>query len=321
MLEFFRNIFFTLIKLFAWICNKMRTKTTTTTVPISVNYHLTRVCNYSCGFCFHTAKTSYNLPIEQAKHGMEMLVKAGMQKINFSGGEPFIVQGGKYLGELVKFCKEDLDMKSVTVVTNGSKVTQDWMREYGYYLDIMAVSCDSFDEEVNKKIGRYAKGKKHLETLRLVRQWCEEYGVLFKVNTVVNTYNVNDNMVDEINELNPIRWKVFQCLPIFAENIGQGALRQVDPFLISDQQFAQFLKRHSMVKCLVPESNEAMRNSYLILDEYMRFLDNTGGAKTPSPSLLDVGVANALDRSGFDEAMFFKRGGKYTWSKQDAKYE
>ena len=29
------------------------------------------------------------------------------------------------------------------------------MKEYGYWLDIMAVSCDSFDEEINKKIGRY----------------------------------------------------------------------------------------------------------------------------------------------------------------------
>ena len=48
-------------------------------------------------------------------------------------------------------------MKSVTVVTNGSKVTAQWMREYGYYLDILAVSCDSFQEEVNVKIGRHAK--------------------------------------------------------------------------------------------------------------------------------------------------------------------
>ena len=59
-----------------------------------------------------------------------------------------------------------------------------------------------------------------------------------------------------------------------------------------------------------------MRNSYLILDEYMRFLDNTGGCKTPSCSLLDVGVGAAMDRAGFDQAMFLKRGGKYQWSKQ-----
>ena len=34
------------------------------------------------------------------------------------------------------------------------QVTESWMKEYGYWLDIMAVSCDSFDEKVNKKIGR-----------------------------------------------------------------------------------------------------------------------------------------------------------------------
>ena len=74
--------------------------------------------------------------------------------------------------------------------------------------------------------------------------------------------------------------------------------------------------RHKSVSCLVPESNDAMRNSYLILDEYMRFLDNTGGSKTPSLSLLDVGVEAAMDMAGFDQAMFLKRGGKYKWSKQ-----
>ena len=49
----------------------------------------------------------------------------------------------------------------------------------------------------------------------------------------------------------------------------------------------------------------------------MRFLDFKGGKKTPSPSLLDVGVEAAIRRSGFDEEMFFQRGGKYTWSKSE----
>ena len=86
-----------------------------------------------------------------------MLKSAGMKKVNFSGGEPFIVQKGYFLGEMVRYCKEDLDVESVTVVTNGSKVTRKWMEDYGYYLDIMAVSCDSFDEATNDKIGRCAK--------------------------------------------------------------------------------------------------------------------------------------------------------------------
>ena len=60
-----------------------------------------------------------------------------------------------------------------------------------------------------------------------------------------------------------------------------------------------------------------MRNSYLLLDEYMRFLDCSRGGKDPSPSILDVGVKAAMDGSGFDEKLSFKRGGKYKWSKMD----
>ena len=58
-----------------------------------------------------------------------------------------------------------------------------------------------------------------------------------------------------------------------------------------------------------------MRNSYLILDERMRFLKNTNGKKEPSESILDVGVLRALDDNGFDGEAFRKRGGKYQWSK------
>lgn len=47
------------------------------TVPTSVNYHFTRKCNYKCGFCFHTAKTSFVLPLEEAKRGLELLKDAG----------------------------------------------------------------------------------------------------------------------------------------------------------------------------------------------------------------------------------------------------
>lgn len=43
----------------------------------SVNYHFTRQCNYQCGFCFHTAKTSYVLPLEEAKRGLKLLKEAG----------------------------------------------------------------------------------------------------------------------------------------------------------------------------------------------------------------------------------------------------
>jgi len=54
-------------------------KLSCSTVPRSVNYHFTRQCNYKCGFCFHTAKTSFVLPLEKAKQGLKMLKDAGKQ--------------------------------------------------------------------------------------------------------------------------------------------------------------------------------------------------------------------------------------------------
>lgn len=73
-------------------------------IPISVNYHFTRQCNMSCGFCFHTATTSHMVSLEDALKGIRLLKDAGMRKINFAGGEPFLYP--KILGKMVDFCKE-----------------------------------------------------------------------------------------------------------------------------------------------------------------------------------------------------------------------
>lgn len=51
--------------------------------------------------------------------------------------------------------------------------------------------------------------------------------------------------------------------------MGPEARRNAESFVITDTQFDSFLERHKCVKQLVPESNTAMRDSYLILDEYV----------------------------------------------------
>ncbi|XP_067650380.1 S-adenosylmethionine-dependent nucleotide dehydratase RSAD2-like [Haliotis asinina] len=292
-----------------------------TLTPVSVNYHFTRRCNYKCGFCFHTAKTSFVLPLDEAKRGLKALRDAGMEKVNFSGGEPFLEDRGHYVGDLVTYCKRDLRLPSVSIVSNGSLIKESWFEKYGEYLDILAVSCDSFDPETNQLIGRQQGGKSHLNSLLRVRDWCYKYKVAFKLNTVVNTYNKDEDMTGYVTALKPCRWKVFQCLVLEGENAGEDALRDAGKFVVSDEVFQDFLSRHKEVPSLVPESNEKMQNSYLILDEYMRFLDCRDGSKRPSKSLLDVGVQQALDFSGFDEKMFLARGGRYKWSKADMRLE
>lgn len=75
-------------------------------VSISVNYHYTRECNKECGFCFHTAKTSHVASLDEAKRGLALLKRAGMKKLNFAGGEPFLHP--KHLGQSIDLQKDGL---------------------------------------------------------------------------------------------------------------------------------------------------------------------------------------------------------------------
>jgi len=68
--------------------------------------------------------------------------------------------------------------------------------------------------------------------------------------------------------------QVFQVLLLEGENKGPNALRNAEDLVITHSQFQAFLDRHAPQKeqnRLVPEDNEAMENSYLLLDEEMRY--------------------------------------------------
>jgi len=142
-----------------------------------VNYHFSRVCNYSCKFCFHTNTNSDILTIEQAKDGLRLLKESGIKKINFAGGEPFLQP--LFMGVLLKFCKEELKLESCSIVTNASKLDEKWFNQYGKYVDVIAVSCDSFIEENNIKIGR-GKGK-HIKNVRKAKDLCLKFGKNLKL--------------------------------------------------------------------------------------------------------------------------------------------
>ncbi|EMF12380.1 radical SAM enzyme [Sphaerulina musiva SO2202] len=275
-------------------------------IPISVNYHFTRQCNMSCGFCFHTATTSHMVSLEDALKGIRLLKDAGMRKINFAGGEPFLYP--KILGKMVDFCKE-IGIESVSIVSNGSKITSAFLQQHGKNIDILAISCDSFHEATNLLIGR---GTGHNVTqLHRIKSWCDVSGIKFKLNTVICKLNWQENMNEHISRLQPARWKCFQVLIVAGENDSEERLRDGRKYMISKEQFESFIEKHGRQESLIPEPNHLMAKSYLILDEYMRFLDRTG--RQPSKSILEVGVRPALESVFWDVESFHERGGLYDW--------
>jgi radical S-adenosyl methionine domain-containing protein 2 len=131
-------------------------------------------------------------------------------------------------------------------------------------------------------------------------------------------------MVATIQELQPFRWKCFQVLFVEDENDASVADTEQDArkrdardLLISTEQWETFCEKHQHLESFVPESNDLMASSYLILDEYMCFLDKGKGKEKQSQSILDVGVARALEEVHFDKEAFLKRGGEYAWSRED----
>ncbi|KAI4214002.1 MAG: hypothetical protein LQ351_003406 [Letrouitia transgressa] len=240
---------------------------------------------------------------------MALLKSAGMKKVNFAGGEPFL--NAEFLGKLAQYCKVVLKLESVSIVTNGSRVTRRWLDKYGTYIDIMAVSCDSFDEETNVKIGRGTGN--HLKTVMELSQMCKERGIKLKINTVVNQYNFREDMNKAIERIDPFRWKVFQVLIVEEENGSEHTLRDARRFRISDEEWKFFCDRHRRQECFVPEGNDVMASSYLLLDEYLRFLNK--GVAEPTESILKIGVKKALEGVYWDEKGFNQRGGVYDWSK------
>jgi len=111
-------------------------QTGTAETPVSVNYHF---CNYECGFYFHTEKTSSILPLDKAKCGMNLLKGAGIKKLNFAGGKPFLYP--IFVRELLRYRKEELGIESISIVSNGSKITKKFLRENAAFIDILAISC------------------------------------------------------------------------------------------------------------------------------------------------------------------------------------
>ncbi|KAG9194911.1 hypothetical protein G6011_00031 [Alternaria panax] len=277
--------------------------------PVAVNFHFTRRCNKTCGFCFHTATSSFMQSPDRAKAGLSLLKKAGMRKLNFAGGEPFLYP--KFLAEMVVFCKDELRLESVSIVTNGSLVKESFFRQCGSKVDILAVSCDSFNESTNIEIGRGSGDQ--ISQLYKVASWCKKYGIKFKINTVVCRLNWDEDMNRHIEQLQPFRWKCFQVLIVAGENDSVNTLRDARKFIITDEEYDSFCRRHKTQTSLVPESNRMMAKSYLILDEYLRFLDRDG--RQPSEPILDVGVEEALGSVYWDEKAFRDRGGVYGWTR------
>ena len=282
----------------------------------SVNFHLWEPCNMRCKFCFATfqdvKKTILpkgHLPKVQALEVVLQLAELGFEKITFAGGEPTLCP---WLGELIAAAKTA--GLTTMIVTNGSKLSDDFLKINQQNLDWIAVSIDSLESDTNLSSGRAISGKRQLtaDYYRSLVDRIKQYGYGFKINTVVHSKNFNEDMSSFIEYAQPTRWKLFQVLPIK----GQNDLN-IEKFKISEEEFKRFIDRHSRLRSatiIVPENNSEMTASYVMVDPAGRFYDNSLGEHSYSRPILEIGARLAIQQMRYDFGKFVERGGIYDWS-------
>lgn len=237
---------------------------------------------------------------------VKTLPQAGFEKINFAGGEPMLYPG---LDDVIRAAKEC--GMTTSMVTNGTRVTNEWLGGISRHLDWLALSIDSVNPKTHHKSGRTTKdGPLPTDTYMEICRGVKRYGIRLKINTVVSRYNWREVMADFIRAVLPERWKIMRALPIEGQNDGGAG-----SFEVTDRQFAAYLEKNRPVNgvTIVPEDNDQMLGSYMMIDPMGCFIDNTKGRYAYSQPILQVGIRDALKDVTVDHTKFAKRGGYYDW--------
>lgn len=208
--------------------------------------------------------------------------------------------------DAIIYCKEELSLRSVSVATNGSLLTGHFIFRTAQCLDSITVACDMFDREQGYQYCCGSGG--HPRRMEQASKLCRLYGIKFKINTLVNQYNVDEDMNAYIRDLQPFRWN---CSPVLVgdQDQDQDEVDEVDDddddddddseaaaaaaACITDEEFRQFRMRHRHNKHFTATRKKTVKGRYLLLDEYMQILDEETGVS--SQSILEVGVERALD--------------------------
>jgi radical S-adenosyl methionine domain-containing protein 2 len=290
----------------------------------SVNWHCYKACNYSCNFCYARFTDLKATPVMVENEGrqlLEQLAEAGVEKINFVGGEPML---HPHLEAWIIHAK---DLKMVTsIVSNGTGINKEFLERMTGYLDWIGLSIDASNDALHAELGRGLRGEiargtsAHLKRMLDVAKLLHEFSIGVKMNTVVTSLNQDDNMSTVVRVIRPHRWKIFQALAIEGENEADIAI-----LAVGDDAFHDYVKRHQSEMrdisdmSIIGEDNSVMLGTYAMIDPLGRVYTNVDGRYSYSThSALVMGFREAWDEvsSGFHEERFHARDGNWDWNRE-----
>ena len=286
--------------------------------PVVINWHLTEGCNFSCQYCYaHWERTDSVKDLIRDDHRVRgLLTELGRffqpndtarwlgyskssARLNIAGGEPLLfpsaVRSAVHHAREVGF--------RVSLITNGSLLTEELCHELAPKLDILGVSIDSGQSHINNLIGRVDNQGRFLDLDALGR--CFDVlrnrnpSLMVKLNTVVNRRNWEDDLSAVLDQIQPEKWKILRALPVTDRSQT-----------VTQSEFQSFVDRHSSYRSIaVVEDNQDMVESYIMVDPQGRFFQNSPcspGYEYSQP-ILEAGAEAAFDQVNFDVEKFCSR--------------
>lgn len=179
------------------------------------------ICNFSCTYCYSAkGRSSARLPLFKAKAAVDFFLHEGhrpqplLTVSIFGGGEP-LLSWSDVVAPLIEYVHQSTDRCRqrvvVTLITNGSLVSEDLIQKCLYYHLDLVVSYDLLEEVQNAQRRHFAEVTANLR--RLI-----DRGIVPAINAVVTDLNVGrqDEMVQVLHDRFPeIRHAAFE--PVIGE--------------------------------------------------------------------------------------------------------
>lgn len=287
-----------------------------------VNLHLLEQCNFNCRFCYaHFAKHT-NLKVNDWLEVVDNCMNsAGVSYFNLAGGEPLLFNG---LDQLIAHISERGALCSI--ITNGFRMDEKWIRANVSHLDTIGFSIDSIDEELLRQMGRATHGGKILTKERLA-ELCSlikevNPNCKIKINTVVSAYNKDELLGEFVRSLPISRWKIFRICPFVDAHFSNESC------LITDQEYDRYLRNNmlSIGQKILTNSEDQLsrvlkfengmevvierevRGGYLMIDAGGYLVDDTQNSNyVRVANCLKENFKESIEKLHFAEDLYFSR--------------
>ena len=163
-----------------------------TSFPYFVDWEITSMCNFNCGFCYNKNYRRKDLHKEELLRIAKKLAGTPVLEVKLGGGEPALKK--TEVVEISKILKQN--SKSVAMVTNGSPMTPDFIDELKPLMSRIEISLHSADEKkFNEATGTENQFKKVLENIKLI----SDSNISMCLNFVLSSKNAGE--IDRIYHL------------------------------------------------------------------------------------------------------------------------